>query len=425
MSVHQSCHAIDFGTSNSLLAHVSAEGMVSILPLESDGNQMLRSLIYTPHRDQWYFGQEAVRQYREQGGEGRFFKSVKKFLPEPGYSGTVIHERKFKIEELIATILRVMRERANRYTGEEVSDVMLGRPALYSLDQELDRLAEGRMRSAARLAGYRNVRFCPEPLAAGLDFKGEGESERLVLVCDFGGGTSDFTLLRLHPGEYVPEDVLGLSGIFLAGDALDGIIMQESIAPHFGKNVTYRLPMSNNFITFPRGLLSKMCSPAHITHLKERDTWEFLKEIRTWSVSGQDQRRIDQLFALVENQLGWPLFGEIERAKIALGTDPEVCFRFFAPGIEIEEKLKRMEFFQQACATVDRIMDTMLEVFRQSGTDPSLVDEICLTGGTAQSPLLRERFKQLFGEAKLKEHKVYQSVVAGLGRFAWREYIFS
>ncbi|HAZ13404.1 MAG: hypothetical protein A2X86_14730 [Bdellovibrionales bacterium GWA2_49_15] len=422
MSVRQSCHAIDFGTSNSLLAHVSAEKNIRILPLEPDGNPMLRSLIYTPSRDHWYYGQEAVSQYREQGGEGRFFKSVKKFLPEPGYTGTVIHERKFKIEELVATILRVMRERANLQTGEEVTDVVLGRPALYSLDQELDRLAEERMRRAACLAGYRNVRFCPEPLAAGLDFKGENQGQRLVLVCDFGGGTSDFTLLRLHPGEYAPEDVLGLSGIFLAGDALDGLIMLESIAPHFGKNVSYRLPMSNNLITFPRGLLVKLCSPAHITHLKERDTWEFLKEIRTWSVTGQDKRRIDQLFSLVERQLGWPLFGEIERVKIALGSNDEVSFEFLAPEIEIKENLRRAEFFHQAAATVDRIMDTMMEVFRQSGTDPSQVDEICLTGGTAQSSLLRERFIQLFGEAKLKEHKVYQSVVAGLGRFAIREY---
>ncbi|MEK6625841.1 MAG: Hsp70 family protein, partial [Bdellovibrionota bacterium] len=122
MSIRQSCHAIDFGTSNSLLAHISKEGKISVLPLEPDGNPMLRSLIYTPYREQWFFGQEAVLQYREQGGEGRFFKSVKKFLAEPGYTGTVIHERKFKIEELIATILRAMRQRAGDYTGEDVTD---------------------------------------------------------------------------------------------------------------------------------------------------------------------------------------------------------------------------------------------------------------------------------------------------------------
>ena len=116
--------------------------------------------------------------------------------------------------------------------------------------------------------------------------------------------------------------------------------------------------------------------------------------------------------------MGWPLFGEIEQSKIALGSNSEVLFRFTHWGIDIEEKLHRAEFYSQARPTVDRIMDTMLEVFKQSGTNPSQVDEICLTGGTAQSPMLRGRFQALFGEKKLKEHKVYQSVVLGLGRFA-------
>ena len=411
-------HAIDFGTSNSLLAIVSPATGVQIAPLESEKELILKSLIYTPQKGSWFFGKEAIAEYQDQGGEGRFFRSIKKFLPEPSYTGTVIHENKVKIEELVAIFLREMRERANKFSKQEAKRVILGRPALYSLNKKDDELAELRMRTAATLAGYEEVEFCPEPLAAGLDFKVENQSERLVLIIDLGGGTSDFTLLKIHDGKFSQSDVLGLSGVFLAGDALDGLIMLNEISQHFGKNVTYKLPMGNNIISFPKGLLNKLCSPAHITHLKERDTWEFLKEIRTWSVSGEDKRQLDQLFTLVEHQLGHPIFDRIEKSKILLNQQEQALFEYNYANIAINQDLQKNSFDHYAQETLEKIVSTMMEVFTQAGLTPSEVDDICLTGGTAQSTLFRKRFEQIFGAQKLKEHRIYHSVVGGLAKYA-------
>lgn len=411
-------YAIDFGTSNSLLSYVSDQGQITPVPLDPQGNKVLRSLLYTHTKHSWYFGNEAIEEYVAHDGEGRFLRSIKKFLPEVSYTGTAVHNQNLSISDLIAVFLGEMRRRANKFTGKSVESVVLGRPALYSLDKESDSLAEDRMRKGAMLAGFKDIIFCPEPVAAGLDYTSNTKEERIVLIADFGGGTSDFTLMKAHAGTYSQEDILGLSGVFLAGDAFDGVMMKDFIAPHFGSQFQYKLPGSGNILTFPRGLLKKICSPAHITHLREKDTWEFLQHIGKFALSTDDQRQINHLYALVENQLGFPLFNEIEKTKIKLGKLDVVDFIYQAFGIDITQTVANNEFKNSVTPTVDEIMDAMNGVFVQSGLKPENVDQVVLTGGTSQFPLLREKLVQVFGKSKLLEHNIYESVVNGLAQFA-------
>jgi hypothetical chaperone protein len=155
MNNKDDCYAIDFGTSNSLLSFVPVNGNPRLIPLERNGDVILKSLVFTPEKDNWYFGQEAIFQYGEYAGDGRFFRSVKKFLPEAGFRGTEVFGRKLSIEKLIATFLREMKDRADKEIGKDVRRVLLGRPAKYSLIPENDKLAEDRMRGAAELAGFK------------------------------------------------------------------------------------------------------------------------------------------------------------------------------------------------------------------------------------------------------------------------------
>lgn len=404
-------HAVDFGTSNSLLNFVSSSGEITPIKLDPQGGVVLRSLLYTPQKGTWFFGSEAITEYINHDGEGRFLRSIKKFLPEQSYSGTAIHNQNMNISEIVAKILGEMRQRANKQTGVVVDKVVLGRPALYSLEPDLDQLAQSRMHKAAELAGYKEIHFCPEPVAAGLDYNTNPNDERIVLIADFGGGTSDFTLMK-------NSEILGLSGVFLAGDALDGVMMKDFISPHFGAQFEYQLPGSENLLKFPKGLLKKICSPAHITHLRERDTWEFLQQIAKFALSAEDQRYIEQLFTLVEAQLGFPLFNEIEKTKISLGKNAESIFRYEYPGIAIEQKVTDAGFRQSVASTVDEVMDSMLEVFKQAQLTPTHVQQVCLTGGTSQFPLIRERLADYFGQQKMQNHSLYESVVNGLAQFA-------
>jgi hypothetical chaperone protein len=409
-------YAIDFGTSNSLLSFVKEGERPRLLELEK-GDPVLRSLIFTPEKDSYYFGTEAIERYQEMGGEGRFFRSLKKFLPESGFKGTEVYGRRMKIEELIATFLREMKKRADLLCGHDVTNVVMGRPALYSLDPEKDQLAEKRMRRAVELAGFKRVEFCPEPIAAGLNTDPE-LGERLILVCDFGGGTSDFTLLKTGTGQFSKDNVLGLSGVFVAGDAIDGRIMRDFISSQFGKDVRYRMPMGKDLLSFPRKLLSKLCNPAHIVFLKERNTWEFLKELEQWVVEDDDQRFFNQLFCLVEENLGYPVYASIEKSKLKLGRKQECLFEFYHPGIEIQMNIERSAFEKSIKSELGEIFSALDKVFTQSGLEPKDVDQVQITGGTGQMPLVQKYLADIFGKEKIEMREVFQSVVQGLGKYA-------
>lgn len=413
-----SFHAVDFGTSNSLLSYISSEGKISSVPLDLNSKMVLRSLLYTPEKNIWFFGEEAINEYVARDGEGRFFRSIKKFLPEPNYSGTSVFNRNMSISDLVAIFLKEMRTRANHYTGQETDRIVLGRPALYSLDLEQDKLAQDRMEAAALLAGYQEVIFCPEPIAAGLDYSSAPNEEKIVLIADFGGGTSDFTLMKTGKGHYNQDNILGISGIFKAGDALDSDLMRDFIAPNFGSNFEYQLPGSSNILKFPRNLLKKICSPAHITHLREKDTWEFLQHINKFALSAEDKKKMENLFNLVECQLGFPLFNEIEKTKIRLTQLPSVDFHYQQFGIDIHEVISDDSFKASVTPTVSEIMETMMDVFKQSGLSSQDVDQVVLTGGTSQFPLIQQGLEVTFGKEKMSEHDIYHSVVNGLARYA-------
>ena len=357
-----SYYAVDFGTSNSLLSHVSKDGVITPVPLEEDGGLVLRSLFYTPEHNIWFFGKEAIKEYISADGEGRFFRSVKKFLPERNYNGTIVFNKTMNISDIVATFLGEMRRRANKFTGENVEKIVLGRPALYSLDATDDKLAQDRMQKACELAGFKEVVFCPEPVAAGLAYGHGNSGQKIILIADFGGGTSDFTLMKLHSGNFSKDDILGLSGIFKAGDAMDGMMMKDFIAPHFGSRFEYKIPGGNNILTFPRQLLTKICSPAHITHLRERDTWEFLQHIQKFALSPEGTKQMHQLFTLVECQLGFPLFDEIEKTKVRLGKSSEAEFKYSYSEMIIQERIAKDEYEKSIHPAVEEIMSTMMEV---------------------------------------------------------------
>src|SRR5690606_9576768 len=127
--------------------------------------------------------------------------------------------------------------------------VVLGRPARFSTDEGRDQLAQSRLEAAARLAGFKNIEFFAEPLAAAYDYRQGITRDKLVLVVDLGGGTSDFTVIKVSHGSQSQSEVLSLGGVSIAGDAVDGEIMTHKVAKHFGCDVKYRMPLSSNILT--------------------------------------------------------------------------------------------------------------------------------------------------------------------------------
>ena len=414
-----SLYAIDFGTSNSLLCGVTARAVDAPLALDAAAADpsVFRSILFFSETNQWHFGAEALERYVAEGMRGRFLRSLKRFLPMPSFEETRIGSKAVKLEELIGLFLREMRRRANLHYGVDVRRALFGRPAQFSDNAENDALAEERLGAAAQFAGFNEVHFCPEPIAAAHDFQSRLTEPKVVLVADFGGGTSDYTVARLTPGESEVE-VLAIGGVSVAGDAFDGSIMRHKVSRHFGADVKYKVPFGSNVLSMPRPLMDALCSPAETCLLAQRDIMAFLRDIKSGSLGKDDKQHIDQLLCLVEDSLGFQLFEAIEHAKRALSDNEVTRLSFDYPGIDIAEPITQSEFQSFSAPQVDAILGSLDRTLAASGLGEAGIDLVCCTGGTARVAALSAGVQSRFGAEKLVRLRSLHSVIQGLGERA-------
>ena len=313
----ESILAIDFGTSHSLVGALHLGKRIEALPIDpgSSDPSLMRTLLYFPHADLCYYGSEALQKYTELEMDGRLFRSFKSHLPNQSYLGTVIDNRILTLETMIGLFLLELKKRAEAILKTPITKAVIGRPARYSMDPVSDAFAIRRMREAAEFAGFKEILFVPEPLAAALEFRREIKEEKTILIGDFGGGTSDFTIMKITPREFQKDDVLAVEGCPLAGDALDSVFMSSRLNLSFGAQTQYRLPMSNNLLKMPMAVMDRLNKPSQIVHLKEKETYQFIKEIQKCALKEEDQKAIDRLFILIEDQQIFSFFEEIEKTK--------------------------------------------------------------------------------------------------------------
>jgi hypothetical chaperone protein len=413
-------YAIDFGTTNSLLSAADENKVYAPIPLDplALDPTILRSVLYFPSQKVCFYGAQAISEFTHQDMHGRLIRSIKKFLPSRSFIGTWIENRPMNLEDLIGVFLKEVRRRANEHFGQDVESVVLGRPAKFSPDPTDDQYAQYRLEKAARIAGFKNIEFCPEPIAAAREFRTQINEPKTALIADFGGGTSDYTILRISKNDYKDSDVLAIGGVSIAGDALDGAVMRHRIAPHFGSEVKYKVPFGSNILQMPTFLAERICHPAEISLLRERDTLEFFQNVRKWSLGVDDRKRIDQLFMLIHDQLGFSVFEEIEATKRRLSSSPSTTFDFNTPGLLIQELIERREFNTYVEERVGRILGSLDETVKASQLNYSDIDLVCCTGGTAKVPLIQEGLIERFGREKVLQHNHFHSIVQGLGERA-------
>ena len=408
--------SIDFGTSNSLVGafhNGKRHEALAIDPHASDAT-LMRTLLYFPNPDVCFYGSEAIEKYIAEDMEGRLFRSFKSHLPNQNYLGTVLDNRILTLETLVGVFLLELKKRAEKALNAPVDRAVIGRPARYSMDPVADGFALHRMEKAAAFAGFKEVQFVPEPLAAAFDYRRTLKSEKVVLIGDFGGGTSDFTLIRLRPEDFSKDDVLAIDGCPLAGDALDSVFMSHKLNEYFGAKSRYRLPMSSNVLTMPVGVTQRLNHPAHIVHLKEKDTYEFIREVRKSSLTSKDAAAIERLFVLIEDQQIFPFFEKIEGTKRTLSGQDQAVFNFDYPDLEITETFALSQFIDWASSTKEKIFAALDECLNSAGLKPEQVDLVCLTGGTAKVPFIQEEFARRFGKERLQTQAHFHSVLSGL-----------
>lgn len=413
-------YAIDYGTSNSLLSAYADGKIFDPFSLDpgNDDPTIFRSLMFFSHSGEVHFGKPAIRQYDDHRAEGRLFRSIKKFLPARSFGGTQIGKDLYDLPSLVGCFLKEMKERADSQIGQSVDSVVLGRPALYSVNPEDDKLAEARMLKAAQFAGFKHVEFYPEPLAAAYAFRKNLKEEKLVLVVDLGGGTSDFTVLTLGPKAFKSSDVLAVGGVSVAGDALDSSIMTGKLSHFFGTDVEYRLPLSSNILKMPADIKSKLGSPPDIALMTRAEIMGFLKSVQKAALKESDKIKLDRLFALIEDNLGFRIYESIETLKREVCSGQKATFDFPYPDIEIKTNLLPIEF--QVCSEekIQKIFDSLDETVKQAGVEHTQIDLVCCTGGTAKVPEVTKRLQKRFGQASIEQFNNFHSVIQGLAERA-------
>jgi hypothetical chaperone protein len=408
--------AIDFGTSNSLAGAWRDGKRVEALALDPHASDptLMRTLLYFPDSDACFYGANAIEKYLEHEMEGRLFRSFKSHLPNRNYLGTFVGDRALTLENMVGIFLLEMKKRAEKLLDASVESAVIGRPARYAMDAVADGFALHRMSKAAEFAGFKRVEFVPEPLAAALDMRRGLREEKLVVVGDFGGGTSDFTLIRIGPYAFKKEHVLGLDGCPLAGDALDSVFMSRRLNEFFGANAKYKVSLGRNLMTMPLSVMERLNKPAHIVHLKEPVTYDFIRQVRDGAASAADRAAVERLFLLIEDQQIFPFFEHIERTKRTLSDGESAEFAFEYPGLEMQVPFTRGQFVEWADEMRMKIFKALDECLEQGGVKADAVDLVCLTGGSAKVPLIRNELVRRFGEAKMQTQAHFHSVLSGL-----------
>ena len=289
---------LDFGTTNSAIAVASAgqHATLATFAAGSDTITSFRSILYFPARERYsqqktetQAGPEAIDSYLDADTKGRLIVSIKSYLASPLFTSTSINGRNYTLEDLIAIILRRLRTAAMEQFGTAASQVVLGRPVRFSgAENEADeQLALQRLKKAAELAGFQQISFELEPVAAAYQYETQLDHDELVLIGDFGGGTSDFTLARLGPSRKTAghNPVLGTSGVAIAGDTFDSRIMMRLVAPKLGLGSHY-ISLGKE-LPVPVWVYSQLSSWHHRFLLKEPKTMAVLREVKNQATEPQ------------------------------------------------------------------------------------------------------------------------------------------
>lgn len=414
---------IDFGTSNSAIAVAGDDGSVKLArfthAISGTSTETTPTVLFFPSYEQeTHFGHGAVARYLFTGLEGRFVQSMKTFLPAKTFSGTHIRGRLFQIEDLVTTFLRRMIAAAEEMLGVKIEgELVLGRPAAFSIDPEADALAEQRLRRGAEAAGLSGFRMLIEPVAAALAYEATLSKDEIVLVADLGGGTSDFTLMRVGPSWRSLADrkpsILAAKGIPIAGDKFDGEIVRTALLERFGAGSDY-LAMTER-APVPHWIFQRLLQWNHVSFLKDRETLEFLRRVHR--TSGNPEA-IGTLIQLIEEDQSYLLFRAVERAKRELADHDVARIADDEHALVVEGEISREQFEAATRPLVDQIEATAVATLSAAGVEADAVDAVFMTGGTSLLTPVRARFEALFGAEKIRGGQTFTSVVEGLARSA-------
>jgi hypothetical chaperone protein len=410
---------IDFGTSNSSVA-IANNQSVALVPVEGD-QITIPSAIFFPERGYHpVFGRAALQLFFERR-KGRFMRSLKRVLGTSLMNhGTLINGKSIKFERIISSFLENLRRSTNSFAVCEVENVVMGRPVHFvDNDQDADKRAQEELRSIAQRIGYKHIEFQFEPIAAAFAHEIKIEGEKLAIVADLGGGTSDFTVIRLS-GKYVTKadrksDILANTGVRVGGNDFDKDLSLAVIMPEVGYLSTY----GKKHLEVPLKYFHDLAEWSKVNFLY---TPKVLSQVRQYLNESHDKKRFGRLMTLLEQERGHSLLASAEESKIGL-TSASVHaarFDFLEEGLTIS--VDRKQFENAIEEEVRKISLAATECLKKAGVAEKDIELVVLTGGSTEVPLVQSAFKKLFPHAAVADENKLSSVGLGLAYDASRRF---
>lgn len=410
---------LDFGTSNSTIG-ICESGQARLAPVEGTKVTIPTALFYSFEEDETFFGRKAISEYAD-GAEGRLMRALKSVLGSAlVHDTTRVKQRSVAFMDIIGTFIAHLKEKAELELGDELSEVVVGRPVYFVDDRpDADANAQNQLEEAVRKQGFKNIAFQFEPIAAALDYEQQVNDEQLAFIVDIGGGTADFSIVRVSPERARKfdrkEDILANLGVHIGGTDFDRLFSLAKVMPHLG----YRSPHKNGKMEVPSSYFHELATWQRINWLYNKKTMFDLREVRH---EAQQPELIERLIAVIEGRQGHALASKVEEAKISLTQVKETSLDLNLLAGHLQIPTTRAEFNEAIEEAIEKISLTVSKTLKMAALKPADIQALFLTGGSTQIPFVKDNILKMFPGVTVVEGDMFGSVGLGLTLDAKRKF---
>ena len=415
---------LDFGTTNSVAA-VARDGAADLVTLDGPAGDdpVFRSALCFWEDDariESEAGPWAIREYLDYPQGSRFIQSFKSVAASASFEHATVFERRMRFEDLGRLFVAKMAARARGALDGSARRVVVGRPVTFAGSRPDEALARTRYDAVFASLGT-EVHYVYEPVGAAFSYAARLSEPATILVADFGGGTSDFSVVKVDvPGAVQRCVPLGHAGVGIAGDRFDQRIVDRLVMPLLGKGGSYR--SFDKILEIPGGYFADFADWSRLALMRNRRTLAELDKLRR---AASDPAAIGRMIAVIEQELGYQLYDAVGRLKRALSAEPAALFRFEGAGLSIEAEVTRAQFEEWIAPDIARIDAAVDQALAASGIDAGGIDRVFLTGGTSLTPRLRRLFDDRFGADRIATGGELTSIAHGLALIGLEEDVAS
>lgn len=414
---------LDFGTSNSTVGVWQGNNAI-LAPVEDHKITIPSAIFFDMEQGNTFFGCKAVFEYTD-GAEGRLMRALKSVLGTSLMNdSTLIGRKSVSFQEILGFFVAHLKQKAENAAGQDIEHVILGRPVHFvDDDTDADRVAQDTLEAVARAQGFKYIGFQYEPVAAALDYEQTVSKEELALIIDIGGGTADFSVVRVSPERRRKpdrtDDVLSNLGIHIGGTDFDRLLSLKAAMPHLGYGTRMRDDFDSKDLDVPSTVFHDLATWQKINFLYTRKKINDVRQIRR---TAYEQALLDRLLHILEWRKGHRLAIEVENTKIMLTTDKATSLNMDFIEHDLTPQVTRQDLHLAIVEQVDKLDKTVEATFKEAGVSGQDIHTVFLTGGSTSIPLVKDRLLALTPGAKVVEGDVYGSIGIGLTIDAKRKY---